>query len=87
MKKAYKIHHLVNWFFGNYCARKCYEDCGQQYICWKKLQEFAGKCKDLELRHKEFLDLFCNEIKICRLPPKERRKPMFWKEFMRRYKL
>mgnify|MGYP001560499116 CR=1 FL=1 len=49
VKKPAKIHSLVNWFFGNYCTRKCYEE-DDKTICdlsdeeWRK--RFSWKRSD-----------------------------------------
>lgn len=52
--------------------------------CWEKLLDFANKNRNLKISHKEFKDLFDNDdIKICKLKPKFRKRTIFWKEFER----
>ena len=80
MKKPAKIQHLVNWFFGNYCARKCYEEVDKQRAHWEKLQELAKKLEGTEMTHSEFLSMIRNDRTICDLSDEEWKKRKFsWK--------
>ena len=81
-KKAYPVSHVVNWYYGNFCARKCFDKEERLFECWTKLRAFADNNKDLKIRHKEFKDLFDEDhIKICKLSPGFRRKSISWKQF------
>ena len=81
MTKRYKKEHVINWFFGNCCA-KCgkidseSENYGRK--CYEKMKEI-GKCIDAnEITHKEFVNImrnryFCHpstrkfdECKLCK---------------------
>ena len=77
MKQRAKIHHLVNWFFGNYCTRKCYEENEKSYQHWLKLQEIAKRLEGVEMTHKEFLVMIRSDRTICDLSDEEWRKRKF----------
>ncbi len=80
MKKPYKIQQVVNWFFGNYCTRKCYEENEKQYEHWVKLRELAKKLEGTEMMHKGFLLMIRTDKTICNLSDEEWRKRKFsWK--------
>ena len=80
-KKEYPIRNLVNWYFGNYCSRKCFDDLDRLVDHRDKLQEFAKKNPKLKMTHREFLELFNNHMKICTLDDSFKRKAIFWKMF------
>ena len=72
MKKA-NIGHLVNWFWGNYCA-KCgkvdLDDFGDE--CRRKIERMAREIGVEEIRYKDFVlimrrSLFCKPFsrKFC----------------------
>lgn len=73
-KKEVKIEHLVNWYFGNFCA-KCgkIDDIKENYAkkCLDKIQLIVSMLKQNGteiLTYKEFLHLirdqeFCKPIK------------------------
>ena len=83
-KKPYPITHIVNWYYGNFCTRKCFNKEGRLLDCWSKLQAFASKNNDLRIRHKEFKDLFDDDcIKICLLKPNFRRRTVGWTQMER----
>ena len=80
MKKPYKIQHVANWFFGNYCTRKCYEEIGKQKEHWDKLQELAKKLEGTEMTHSEFLLMIRSDKTICNLNDEEWKNRKFsWK--------
>jgi len=80
VKSKVKISHLVNWYFGNYCA-KCgridlkEEDYGKK--CFEKLKKIGENLNVEEMTHKEFINIlrhssFCHpftrkfcECKLC----------------------
>jgi len=79
-KKPAKIQHLVNWFFSNYCTRKCYEENEKAYQHWLKLQELAKRLEGVEMTHSEFLSMIRNDKTICDLSDEEWRKRKWsWK--------
>lgn len=70
-KKPARIEHLVNWYFGNLCAR-CgridREDENYGMDCYGKLQTIRKGIKASEMIHKEFVRIiksspFCKPIK------------------------
>lgn len=75
MKKPYKKEHILNWYFGNFCA-KCgkidseSEDYGKK--CYEKMQDIIKNIESGEITHKQFTDIirnsdFCHPItrKFC----------------------
>ena len=83
MKREYPVQQVVNWFFGNYCTRKCLEKDGQLFKCRQKLEEFAEKHSGT-IRHREFLELMQNGLNICELPAEQKTKAISYKEFARK---
>lgn len=80
MKKAVPVQQLVNWYYGNYCTRKCYNDDKRQQEHYPKLQELAVKLKDVMMTHREFLDLLRTDKTICDLSEEEWKTRKFsWK--------
>jgi len=79
-KKPAKIQHLVNWFYGNYCTRKCYDEIEKQREHWDKLQELANRLEGVEMTHSEFLTMIRNDKTICDLSDEEWKKRKWsWK--------
>ena len=80
IKKAVKIKSLVYWFYGNYYARKCYDDTERQRNHWEKLQKLADKLEGLEMTHSDFLHMLRSDRTICDLSDKEWKNRKFsWK--------
>ncbi|MCK4670561.1 MAG: hypothetical protein KAT43_05140 [Nanoarchaeota archaeon] len=80
--KRYPIQRVINWYFGNFCTRKCFNKDERLMNCYKKFELLKSQNKDLLITHKEFKDLIdSGDIKICRLNPNFRRKTIGWKEF------
>ena len=81
IKKPAKIQTLVNWYYGNYCTRKCYEEIDKQYEHWLKLQELAKRLEGVEMTHQEFLSMMRNDKTICDLSDEEWKNRNFsWKK-------
>lgn len=83
MKKGYPVQQVVNWFFGNYCARKCPENEERLFKCRQKLGEFAEKHAG-QIRHREFLGLMQNGLDICGLPQNQKTKSISYKTFVKK---
>lgn len=80
MKKPEKISTLVNWFHGNYCARKCYGDEQTQQQHYPKLRELAQKLEGTTMTHGQFLSLMRSDKTICTLSDEEWKTRKFsWK--------
>ena len=81
MKKSYKKEHVLNWYFGNFCA-KCEkvelesEDFGRK--CFQKMEEIIENIEANEVTHQQFVSIlrnsnFCHpntrefcECKMCK---------------------
>jgi len=83
MKKEYPVQQVANWFFGNYCTRKCLENEEQLFECRRKLEEFSEKHSGT-IRHGEFLELMQDGLTICILPQDQRTKSISYKEFVQK---
>jgi len=80
MKKAVPVQQLVNWYYGNYCTRKCYNDNLRQEEHVPKLRELAKKMRVTLMTHQQFLTLLRLDKTICDLPEEEWKARKFsWK--------
>jgi len=80
VKKPAKMQSLVNWFYGNYCTRKCYEENEKAYKHWLKLQELAKRMEGIEMTHAAFLSMIRSDKTICDLSDEEWKKRKWsWK--------
>ncbi|MBN2422388.1 hypothetical protein JXB41_04110 [Candidatus Woesearchaeota archaeon] len=77
MKRPVKIRHLVNWFHGNYCTRKCYEREELHNEHWPKLDELARKLEGTEMTHRDFLNMLRTDRTICTLSDDEWKNARF----------
>ena len=77
MKKQYAIKSIANWFFGNYCMRKCRDEQDPAYEHWLKLQELANKLEGTQMTHRQFLDMMRSDKTICNLSDEEWEKRKF----------
>lgn len=81
-KKPYPISNVVNWYYGNYCTRKCFNKPERISECWDKLLDFAHKSKGLEITHKDFKDMMASgDISICKLKRGFKEKTISWSQF------
>ncbi len=71
MKKAIPIQQIINWYYGNYCVRKCYNDERRQDEHYPKLQELALKLKGITMTHGQFLTMMRSDKTICNLSDEE----------------
>ncbi len=77
----YPVQRVVNWYEGNFCARKCFNKEGRMFDCHNKFQAIVDKNRGLLITHKEFKDLVDNgDIKICKLKCNFRRRTVGWKQ-------
>jgi hypothetical protein len=78
----YPIQRIVNWYFGNFCSRKCFNKDGRLRECYEKLQKFAELNKNLTMTCRQFKAMFdAGHIKICMLKHDFRRKTVGWYQF------
>jgi len=78
----YPIQRVINWYYGNFCTRKCFNKDGRLFDCHKKFQIIANTNKNLMITHKEFKDLLDEgDIKICKLKPGFRKRTVGWTQF------
>lgn len=72
MSKPYPVSHVVNWFAGNICTRRCYEEEREARVgeCYSKLRAFADsteKAGNATITHKEFFHMVEDgAIDICK---------------------
>lgn len=80
-----RIIHHVKWYQRVNCCRKCFFNPAQRKECSKKFDFFVSQNPNLEMKRKEFMDLFNNHLSICVLPEEEKRKFVSWKEFKTKF--
>ena|SRR3989344_4742113 len=79
---TYPVQRVVNWYCGNFCARKCFSKESRLSDCYEKFKRIVDSNKDLTITHKEFKDLVDeSHIKICKLKPNFRKKTIGWNQF------
>jgi len=79
-KKKNIIYHF-KWYKKNHCHRKCYDNTEQRKICETKMNTYIIENPNMELTKREFLILFNNQMNICILPEKEKRRYISYKQF------
>lgn len=79
--RIYPISHLVNWYIGNYCTRKCFDDPIVLSRHYEQLREFATKNPGLEMTHADFKDFFNDSMIVCTLDDSFKRKSIGWSLF------
>ena len=82
-KKPYPLRQIVNWYFGNHCARKCFDKDERLQEHHQKLMLFVEKNPNLVITHRQFLDLFNNHMTLCSLDENFKRRSIGWKLFER----
>ena len=82
--KEKSITELVNWYRKTHCYRKCYFNQKQISTCKEKFNRLVAQNNTLEMKRKDFLNLFNNQMTICILPDKEKTKYMTWQEFKKK---
>jgi len=50
-KKSYKIEHLINWYYGNFCMK--HEESTREHF--EEMKRIALSWDILEMTHKEFV--------------------------------
>ena len=80
-KKPYPIRNIVNWYIGNYCERKCFDNPERIMEHREKLLKFVEKNSEMKMTHRQFLDLFNNHMMICTLEDSFKRRSMGWTLF------
>jgi len=80
MGQETKTLHVLNWFFGNICIKKCYYDSKKQKRCYDKMREIIKGYEDFLITHKTFIKVMRQKHKVCDLSEEEFRKSEydFW---------
>jgi hypothetical protein len=82
--KKYPIQRIINWYYGNFCTRKCFNKEERIFDCHLKFQQFLDKNQGLMMTHKEFKDILDNDdLKICKLKPNFKKRVVNWFQFER----
>ena len=78
----YPLKRVVNWYYGNFCTRKCFNKEDRIFDCFNKLELLNSKNKELMITHKEFKELIdTDNLKICVLSLGFRKRTVGWKQF------
>jgi retron-type reverse transcriptase len=81
--KKKNITYFVEWYQKTNCYRKCYHNKNQIKECRIKFQQLIANCLNTEFTKNEFLEFINNQVKICQLPEKDKRKFVSWQEFQK----
>lgn len=84
--KKKNICFLINWLKKVNCYRKCHSNSRLRKNCETKLDFFVKQHPNLKMKRNEFLSLFNNHLTICKLPKKQKKAVISWKEFKKNYK-
>jgi len=81
MLSKVKSKHALNWFYGNICTRKCYDDLNKQKKCYQKMQGIIKGYEDFLITHKDFIQVIRNKHQVCDLNEEifKRKEYDFWK--------
>lgn len=74
MAQKVKTKHALNWFFGNICVRKCYDNIDKQRNCYEKMKNIIKGYEDYLITHKMFIKVMRQKHKICDLTEEQFRK-------------
>jgi|GEM_PF-161531 len=85
--KKKNISHFVEWYQRTNCFRKCYNNKEQRKECRIKFQQLIANGLNLEFTKSEFLEFINNQVNICQLPEKNKKKFILWKEFKQTIKI
>jgi hypothetical protein len=78
----FPVNRVVNWYFGNFCTRKCFNKEERLNECWNKFETFKKENIGLMITHKEFKDYIDNDLLIiCKLKPHFRKRTVGWNQF------
>lgn len=83
--KEKRIIYHVRWYKRVNCYRKCFFNPAQRKECGRKFDLFVSQNPSMEMKRKEFLDIFNNHMNICVLSEEQKRKFVSWKEFKVKY--
>ena len=75
------VFYHVNWYKKVHCLRKCYFNKKQRDICSEKFAQFVSFNPNLNIKRKDFINLFNNHLTVCVLPEREKKTYLFWKQF------
>ena len=65
MGKPHKTLHVLNWFYGNICTRKCYSDVEKQLRCKDKMLEIIKGHENYMITHKMFIKVMREKHNVC----------------------
>ncbi len=70
-KNKAKIDHLINWYYGNFCAKCAFIDMENHgKDCYDKLHSLKESLPE-EMTHKEFISFVRNGTTFCKPIPRE----------------
>ena len=59
IKRTYKIEHLINWYYGNFCVK--HKHCTKEH--YEDMRQIALFWNISEMTHKEFIFRIRQELK------------------------
>jgi len=63
--KLYKTLHVLNWFHGNICVKKCYGQHEKERLCYGAMRKMIEGNEDYLITHKMFIKVVREKHKIC----------------------
>lgn len=80
MPKKHKTLHVLNWFHGNICVKKCYGNLGKEHACYDKMRQIIKGREDYLIFHKTFIRIMREKHKICDISDElfRRNEKDFW---------
>jgi len=79
--KKKSITYYVQWYQKTNCLRKCYFNKEQREECRIRFQQLVTKELNMTFTKKEILHFFHNHVTICKLPEKDKKKFVSWRDF------
>ena len=60
-----KSLHVLNWFYGNICVKKCYGQYKKERNCYDVMRKMIEGNEDYPITHKMFIKVVREKHKIC----------------------
>jgi len=65
MAKPHKALHVLNWFHGNICVKKCHGQYDKERKCNDAMKKMIKGHEDYLITHKMFIRVVREKHKIC----------------------
>lgn len=65
MSQQHKALHILNWFHGNICVKKCYGNLKKEKRCYDRMRLIIASHEDFLIYHKTFIKIMREKHKVC----------------------